>query len=81
MHIYIIIILILIILVIYFIYNQYETYINYNAEYLAHKTKSFDSEKQILNMYGEDEVWRAQPSKSFDSEMQNGWLGKTIKYY
>ncbi len=50
-------------------------------QYMNHKSKCYDCEKQILATEGPDNVWKAQPTKSFDSEKQNGWLAKTIKYY
>lgn len=50
-------------------------------DYMNHKSKCYDCEKQILAMEGPANVWKAQPTKSFDSERQDGWLAKTIKYY
>ncbi len=49
--------------------------------YMNHKASCFDCERQMLDMYGPDEVYKAQPSKSFDAESQDGYLGKTLKYY
>jgi hypothetical protein len=58
-------------------------------EYLSHKSRCFDCEKQFLNMYGEDSAWRGQQSKMFSAEQQGvdmygeagGFIGKTMKYY
>jgi hypothetical protein len=67
-----------------------ETFDQYIPEYLNHKSKCFDCEKEILNNFGEDAVWIAQPSKMFAAESEGmsqtgtvsgGFLGKTIKYY
>jgi hypothetical protein len=51
------------------------------AEYLNHKSKCFDCEQDIIKRCGVDQAWRAQPTKSFDSELANGWIAKTMKYY
>lgn len=66
-----------------------ETYgIDWDAEYLKHKGRCFDCEKQMINMYGKDAAWMGQQAKSFDSERDavlqansNGFLAKTIRYY
>lgn len=64
-----------------------ERYINWNAQYLQHKSSCFDCEKQMINMYGEEGAWMGQPTKSFDSEKEalrqgeSGFLAKTMKYY
>jgi hypothetical protein len=58
-------------------------------EYLNHKSKCFDCEKQARLIYGDDGAWRDQPTKSFASELQGfdmygeigGFIGKTMKYY
>jgi len=50
-------------------------------QYLYHKSKSFDAEREIIAMYGEDAAWMANPAKSFDAEAQGGFLGKTLKFY
>ena len=69
------------------LYSKREYFV---PEYLNYKSKSFDSERQIINMYGEDAAWMANPSRSFDSEpdgvMQKrdtsgGFIAKTMKYY
>jgi hypothetical protein len=59
-------------------------------EYLSHKMRCADCEKQMLNECGESCVWRAQQTKSFDSERELvgrsgnpnlGYVAKTVKYY
>jgi hypothetical protein len=50
-------------------------------EYLNHKSKCFDCEQDIIKRCGVDQAWSAQPTKSFDSELTNGWIAKTMKYY
>lgn len=60
-------------------------------QYLHHKSKCFDCEKEAIARYGHDGAWLANPAKSFDAEVdavaQNsgaldaGFLAKTIKYY
>ena len=58
-------------------------------EYLKHKGRCMDCEKQFINMYGIDSAWRGQQSSSYDSEKQGvdmygeagGAIGKTLKYY
>jgi hypothetical protein len=59
-------------------------------EYLNYKSKCFDCEDQIRLQYGNDGIWRANPTKSFDSELsgmqqtnqlKGGFLGKSLKYY
>jgi hypothetical protein len=58
--------------------------------YMNHKSKCYDCEKQILQTMGPSYVWMAQPAKSFDAEREaviqskspeGGYLAKTIKYY
>lgn len=51
------------------------------AEYLNHKSKCFDCEQDIISRCGVNQAWKAQPTKSFDSELSNGWIAKTMKYY
>lgn len=61
------------------------------AQYLHHKSKCFDCEKQAINSYGQEGAWMANPAKSFDAEVEAvaqhsgaldaGFLAKTIKYY
>jgi hypothetical protein len=57
------------------------------SQYLNHKSKCYDCEQDIISREGEDAAWKAQPTKSFDSEAQgvqmdgNGFIGKTLKYY
>lgn len=50
-------------------------------QYLYHKSKSFDAEREMIAMYGEDAAWMANPAKSFDAEAEGGFLGKTMKFY
>jgi len=59
-------------------------------EYLNHKTKSFDSEQQMIAQYGLDAAWQGQPTKCFSCEndavkqkgdISGGFLAKTMKYY
>lgn len=58
-------------------------------EYLSHKAKSFDAEKQMRQTYGDDGAWLGTSTKSFASEQQGvaqnglagGFIGKTMKYY
>ncbi len=58
-------------------------------QYLSHKAKSFDAEKQMRQMYGDDGAWLGTSTKSFASEQQGlsqnglagGFIGKTMKYY
>ena len=62
-------------------------YVNWNAQYLQHKTSCFDCEKQMINTHGEEGAWMGQPTKSFDAEKEarrqgeSGFLAKTLKYY
>lgn len=61
------------------------------AQYLHHKSKCFDCEKQAINTFGPEGAWMANPAKSFDAEVEAvaqqsgaldaGFLAKTIKYY
>lgn len=79
----------IILLVFVFLYSSFRE--SFTAEYLNYKSKSFDSEKQMINMYGEDGAWMANPSRSFDSEydgvlqangdISGGFLGKTMRFY
>lgn len=60
-------------------------------EYLHHKSSCFSCEKQMINMYGEDAAWMANPAKTFSAEkdgvlqaggdISGGFIAKTIKYY
>ena len=58
-------------------------------EYMKHKSKCYDCEKQYINMYGVDGAWKGQSSKSYAAEKQGveqnglagGFIGKSIKYY
>lgn len=60
-------------------------------EYLKHKSKSYDSEFQMRQIYGDDGAWKANATSCFDCEtsavdqaggdIKNGFLAKTIKYY
>jgi len=70
--------------------NIYEKF--YGApQYLNHKSKSFDAEREMINRCGLDGAWLANPSKCFDCEtsaidqaggdISGGFLAKTIKYY
>jgi hypothetical protein len=63
---------------------------NNQPEYLSHKMRCADCEKQMLDECGESCVWRAQQTKSFDSERELvgrsgnpnlGYVAKTVKYY
>ena len=61
------------------------------AQYLHHKSKCFDCEKEAIQKYGPEGAWLANPAKSFDAEvdavaqqsgaLDAGFLAKTIKYY
>ena len=61
------------------------------AQYLHHKSSCFDCEKDMINRYGVDGAWMANPSKTFSAEQDGirqaggniagGFLGKTMKYY
>lgn len=86
----IIFIMITIIFCILSLLHIYETFCGDGIpEYLKHKSKSFDSEKYFIDMYGVDSAWRGQPSSSYDSEQQGvdmygeagGAIGKSMKYY
>lgn len=60
-------------------------------EYLKYKSKSFDGERQAIQMYGLDGAWRANPTSCFDCEIsainqaggniKGGFLAKSMKYY
>lgn len=58
-------------------------------QYLSHKTKSFDAEREARMMYGDEGAWLGQPSKLYSAESQGvaqyglegGFIGKTLKYY
>lgn len=59
-------------------------------QYLNHKTKCFQCEKQLLQDVGDDGVWFAQPSKLYDAEqdgiaqtrdLSGGYMGKTVMFY
>lgn len=59
-------------------------------QYLNHKTKCFQCEKQLLSDVGDDGVWFAQPSKLYDAEQDGiiqannqsgGYMGKTVMFY
>jgi len=59
-------------------------------QYLFHKSKSFDAERQAIAMYGEQGAWTANPSKTFSAEaqgvemadhIQGGFIGKSVKFY
>jgi len=88
--IFIIITVLLIIYNLLYIKEQYDN-INWNAEYLKHKSKSFSAEKQVIQMYGEDGAWIANPAKTFSTEIDGiiqsngningGFLAKTRKFY
>ena len=87
----IIFIMITIIFCILSLLHIYETFCGGDRipEYLKHKSKCYDCETDIRQRYGEESVWRAQPSKMFSAEQQGvdmygeegGFVGKTIKYY
>ena len=60
--------------------------------YLGYKTKCRSCEIDMIRRYGtEDAAWMANPSKSFDSEIEGirqtggeisgGFLGKSIRYF
>lgn len=59
--------------------------------FVDHKSKCFDCERQIMQRCGPNYVWKAQPAKSFDAEVEGvsimggdpagGFLAKTLKYY
>ena len=61
------------------------------AEYLYHKSSCFDCEKDMINRYGQDAAWMANPSKTFTAEsdgiaqangnISGGFMGKTVKFY
>lgn len=61
------------------------------TNYLDHKSKCFDCERDIINRCGVEYAWRSQPAKSFDSEFEAiqqadgnpnaGYMAKTLKYY
>lgn len=84
-------IIITILFIILSLFHIYETFHGSDGipEYLKHKSKCFSCESDIKQRYGESSVWRAQPSKSYDSEQQGvnmygekgGFIGKTLKYY
>jgi hypothetical protein len=59
-------------------------------QYMNHPSKCFDCEQDIINRYGVESAWRAQPTKLFSAETEGvaqtgtiagGYLGKTLKYY
>lgn len=60
-------------------------------QYLNHKTKCFQCEKQLLSDVGDEGVWFAQPSKLYDAEqdgitqannqVSGGYMGKTVMFY
>lgn len=60
-------------------------------QYLNHKTKCFQCEKQMLSEVGDQGVWFAQPSKLYDAEqdgiaqaqndLSGGYTGKTVMFY
>lgn len=60
-------------------------------EYLKYKSKCFDCEKQMIQIYGENGAWLANPAKSFSAEKEavmqagedisNGFLAKTLRWY
>lgn len=63
---------------------------NQIPQYMNHKSKCYDCERDIINRLGKDQAWRAQPSKLFSTEtagiaqtgkISGGFLGKTMKYY
>ena len=78
-------IIVLIIILLYSSYNEYY------AEYLNYKSKCFSCEKQVIDMYGINSAWKANPAKSYNSEqngilqangnISGGFLGKTMKFY
>lgn len=79
-------IIIVVLVILKVLFDIKETFL---PEYLSHKTKSFDAEKEARLMYGNEGAWKSNPTKSFDSESQGvamnglsgGFIGKTIKYY
>lgn len=80
-------IFIIILLILKVVFDITEKFI---PEYLHHKSKCYDCEKDILQRYGPNAVWMAQPSKLYSAEqsgiyqkddISGGYIGKTIKYY
>ncbi len=75
------------------LFHIYENFLvnrdNEIPEYLKHKSKSFDAEREMIRRCGIDSVWRSQPSKMYSAEQQGvdmygeagGFIGKTLKYY
>ena len=66
--------------------HKRQQYMNWNAEYLKHKSTCFDCEKEMIRAYGEPSAWRGQPAKSFDAERDawlqgDGFLAKTLRWY